>query len=71
MRPGKASRGWGSQAYKNGNKDGVQWKHSQAVRIGWFDGTSLYLDEHETMNLVQTLATQQHNQISQPSPVKN
>jgi hypothetical protein len=49
----------------------VQWKHSQAVRIGWFDGETIYLDEHETTNLVQTLATQRHNQISQPTTVKN
>ena len=38
---------------------------------GWFDGETIYLDENETTLVVQQMATQQRNQISQPATVKN
>ena len=54
-----------------GNKQITHWKHPEAPRIGWFDGETIYLDENETTLVVQQMATQQRNQISQPATVKN
>ena len=40
-------------------------------QAGWFAGETIYLDENETTLVVQQMATQQRNQISQPVTVKN
>ena len=42
-----------------------------AKLIGWFDGETIYLDEHETTIIVQQMATQQTHSLSQPATVKN
>ena len=49
----------------------IHWSPPNGPRIGWFDGETIYLDENETTLVVQQMATQQRNQISQPATVKN
>ena len=66
-----AECGWNVTIWQEKNKQITHWKHPQAPRIGWFDGETIYLDENETTLVVQQMATQQRNQISQPATVKN
>jgi len=49
----------------------IHWSPPNGPRIGWFDGETIYLDESESTLVVQQMATQQRNQISQPATVKN
>ena len=67
----QAECGWNVTIWQEKNKQITHWKHPEAPRIGWFDGETIYLDENETTLVVQQMATQQRNQISQPATVKN
>jgi hypothetical protein len=67
----QAECGWNVTIWQEKNKQVTHWTHPEAPRIGWFDGETIYLDENETTLVVQQMATQQRNQISQPATVKN
>jgi hypothetical protein len=67
----QAECGWKVTIWQEKDKRVAHWKHPETTRIGWFDGETIYLDENETTLVVQQMATQQHNQISQPATVKN
>ena len=68
----QAECGWKATEYEDKSRHTVtRWDHPNAPRIGWFDGEMIYLDENETTQIVQQMATQQRNQISQPATVKN
>ena len=67
----QAECGWNVTIWQEKNKQITHWEHPETTRIGWFDGETIYLDENETTLVVQQMATQQRNQISQPATVKN
>ena len=67
----QAECGWNVTIWQEKNKQITHWRPPEAPRIGWFDGETIYLDENETTLVVQQMATQQRNQISQPATVKN
>jgi hypothetical protein len=68
----QAECGWKSTEWQDKNKQiTTHWSHPEAPRIGWFDGETIYLDENETTQIVQQIATSQRNQLSQPATIKN
>jgi hypothetical protein len=68
----RAECGWKLKTWKDEKgKFHESWGHPEATRVGWFDGETIYLDEHETTIIVQQIATQQTHSLSQPATVKN